>query len=139
MGLQGVGRGSRSPAPIPPPLPWWQDTLAINRHYRRLTRMIFTTLVMESNDPEQAHAEVSLDLARRLLLLASPASVKGLMKFVTDIAARTLTDGLWKKNGGFFLRHLSQREERFGRWWSLGPVALRARLAPDVLQGACES
>lgn len=30
------------------PLPWWQDTLAINRHYRRLTRMIFTTLVTES-------------------------------------------------------------------------------------------
>ena len=29
------------------PLPWWQDTLAINRHYRRLTRMIFTTLVTE--------------------------------------------------------------------------------------------
>lgn len=74
MGLQG--RGSRSSAPIPVPLPWWQDTLAINRHYRRLTRMIFTTLVMESNDPEQAQAEVSLDLARRLLLLASPAVVK---------------------------------------------------------------
>ena len=45
MGLQG--RGTRSSAPIPVPLPWWQDTLAINRHYRRLTRMIFTTLVME--------------------------------------------------------------------------------------------
>jgi hypothetical protein len=40
--------------------------------------------------------------------------------------------------GGFFLRHLPQREERCGGWWRLGPVALRARLAPDVLQGACE-
>eukprot|EP00438_Fugacium_kawagutii_P004763 Skav203100 [mRNA] locus=scaffold447:257564:260472:+ [translate_table: standard] len=41
-------------------LPWWQDTLAINRHYRRLTRMIFTTLVMESNDPSQAEASLEI-------------------------------------------------------------------------------
>ncbi|CAL1135348.1 unnamed protein product [Cladocopium goreaui] len=90
MGLQS--RGSRSPAPIPVPLPWWQDTLAINRHYRRLTRMIFTTLVMERPEakhkydillldsrkqiPAVDHSQVSLDLARRLLLLASPAVVK---------------------------------------------------------------
>lgn len=43
-----------------------------------------------------------------------------------------------RPKGGFFLRHLPQREERCGGWWRLGPVALRARLAPDVLQGACE-
>ena len=57
MGLQS--RGSRSPAPIPVPLPWWQDTLAINRHYRRLTRMIFTTLVMER--PEAKHKRRGLE------------------------------------------------------------------------------
>jgi len=60
------------------PLPWWQDTLAINRHYRRLTRMIFTTLVTESNDASDSDvaAQVSLDLARRLLQLASPVSAQ---------------------------------------------------------------
>ncbi|CAK8995472.1 Dual specificity protein kinase shkE [Durusdinium trenchii] len=81
--LQAMGLSlPRNPTP-------WQDTLAINRHYRRLTRMIFTTLVLEEDPPGVNHLrgqlggsasglaaglpmQVTMDLTKRLMELATP-------------------------------------------------------------------
>ncbi|CAJ1398117.1 unnamed protein product [Effrenium voratum] len=48
----------------------WQDAMEINRHYRRLTRMIFTTLALDEEVPSldtQLPPQICRDLENRLM------------------------------------------------------------------------